>query len=93
MMDTCVNVGGKDYLFRLSVRTLHLIEQKLGASISEIKSRGNLSLDHCLTITRYALRRIDTGEMLSDTEFEELIDSIDMNELNTMFPQAEAEGN
>lgn len=84
MMDNIVTLGERQYYFRLSVRTLHLIEKAMGGkSLDSVRS--SLTLDHCVTIARYALRKISTNDMLSDKEFEELIDSIDISEFNSMF--------
>lgn len=85
MMDSVVTLGGRRFYFRLSVKTLHLIEQALGTGLDNI--RTSMSLDHCLVIARYALRHPDSGQMLTEEEFDALIDSIDISELNNMFPQ------
>lgn len=83
MMDNVVSLGGKNYLFRLSVKSLHLIEQVLGTSLAELGQ--NMSFGHCVTVARYALRDISTDKMLTDDEFDRLIDHIEAAELLGMF--------
>lgn len=90
VMDEVVTIGGARYIFRLSVKSLHLIEKSLGEPFQKITE--SLSLEDCITVSRYALRHIDSGDMLTDAEFDALIDSVDVSELVNMFPKANEPG-
>ena len=87
MISKLVTICGKEYLAKYPVGALIMAERKLGFRITEIVDRkSDLSFSDLSTLVRYGLHHMD-GTLISDTEYEEIINNVDMTEFTAIIPE------
>lgn len=87
MISKLVTICGKEYLAKYPVGALIMAERKLGFKITEIVSKKDeLSFEDLSTLVRYGLHHMD-GTLITDTEYEEIINNVDMTEFSAIVPE------
>lgn len=86
MISKVVSILGKEYLAKYPVGALILAEKRLGWKLVELNARKeDLSFEDMSVLVRYGLHKM-TGELITDTEYQEIIDNMDMQEFIAIVP-------
>lgn len=86
MISKIISIAGKEYLAKYPIGALILAEKKLGWKLIDLNARkSDLSFEDMSILVRYGLHKL-TGELITDTEYEEIINNVDMQEFMAIVP-------
>lgn len=87
MISKLVCIRGTEYLAKYPVGVLIMIERRLGCKIVElVHKKDEMSFNELSILVRYGLHHLD-GTLISDTEYEEFINNIDVTEFSAIVPE------
>ena len=87
MISNLVCVCGNEYLAKYPVGVLIMIERRLGCKITElVLKKDEMSFKELSILVRYGLHHLD-GTLISDTEYEDIINNMDVTEFSAIVPE------
>lgn len=86
MISKVVSIGGKEYLVKYPIGALIKAEKLLGWKLTELKERTkDMSIGDMAILVRCGLRNL-SGEAISDTDFQDIMDTVDTQEFLAIVP-------